>query len=311
MLRIARYTLVAASITLALLGCQDATAPDDATRSLSARPMMSDAPSADLVEHVVAPKATDLLIDRALADHYAWLDTKVPSNHKLLVFMPSARGTPATFTLVAKEGARLGYHVIGLMYQNDVVLAQACPRAPDPSSCYENVRLDVLDGGDRSFPVADVSEANSIDNRLTKLLLYLDSAYPDEGWSRFLKHGEPRWSRIAVAGHSQGGGQAAMIAKIRRVARYDSRPDATRDGLPALDVYVAECPCGPRGWRVSIWSDARAHHQSAAADRRIRAHELAPQYGKRPVHAAGRGRHDAETIGRVALRPRGAGGARR
>jgi len=232
MLRIARYTLVAASITLALLGCQDATAPDDATRSLSARPMMSDAPSADLVEHVVAPKATDLLIDRALADHYAWLDTKVPSNHKLLVFMPSARGTPATFTLVAKEGARLGYHVIGLMYQNDVVLAQACPRAPDPSSCYENVRLDVLDGGDRSFPVADVSEANSIDNRLTKLLLYLDSAYPDEGWSRFLKHGEPRWSRIAVAGHSQGGGQAAMIAKIRRVARvvmFSSVPDS----LPA------------------------------------------------------------------------------
>jgi hypothetical protein len=233
MLRVARYTLAAASITLTLAGCQDATAPADATHSLSPRPMMSDAPSADLVEHIVAPKATDVLIDRALADHYAWVDTKVPSNHKLLVFMPSARGTPATFTKVAMEGARLGYHAIGLMYQNDVVLAQACPPAPDPSKCYENVRLDVLDGGDRSLPVADVSDANSIDNRLTKLLLYLDNAYPDEGWSRFLKHGEPRWSHIAVAGHSQGGGQAAMIAKVRRVARvvmFSSVPDSLPSG---------------------------------------------------------------------------------
>ena len=233
MLRIAHYTLAAASITLALVGCQDATAPDDAPNALNARPMMSDAQSADLVEHIVAPKATDPLIDRALADHYAWLDTKIPSNHKLLVFMPSARGTPATFTRVAKEGARLGYHVIGLMYQNDVVLAQVCPPAPDPSRCYENVRLDVLDGGDRSFPVADVSAANSIDNRLTKLLRYLDSAYADEGWSRFLKRGEPRWSRIAVAGHSQGGGQAAMIAKVRRVARvvmFSSVPDSLPSG---------------------------------------------------------------------------------
>src|SRR5882762_3965594 len=106
MLRVARYTLAAAAITLTLVGCQDATAPDDAPNALNARPMMSDAQSADLVEHIVAPKATDPLIDRALADHYAWLDTKIPSNHKLLVFMPSARGTPATFTRVAKSEER-------------------------------------------------------------------------------------------------------------------------------------------------------------------------------------------------------------
>src|SRR5713226_2360351 len=232
MLRVARYTLAAASITLTLVGCQDAAAPDDAARSLSAKPMLSRA-SPDLVEHAVAPNATDARIDRALANHYAWLDTSVPSNHKLLVFLPSARGIPASFTKVAMEGARLGYHVIGLMYQNDVVLAQACPPAPDPSRCYENVRLDVLDGGDRSLPVADVSVANSIDNRLTKLLRYLDSAYADEGWSRFLKHREPRWLRIAVAGHSQGGGQAAMIAKVRRVARvvmFSSVPDSLPSG---------------------------------------------------------------------------------
>jgi hypothetical protein len=41
MLHVARYTLAAASIALTLVGCQDATAPDDAPSALSAKPMMS------------------------------------------------------------------------------------------------------------------------------------------------------------------------------------------------------------------------------------------------------------------------------
>src|SRR5712691_1629084 len=93
-----------------------------------------------------------------------------------------------------------------------------------------------------------------------------------------------------------------------RPGRYDTRPDSTRDGLPAVDFNVGERPCGPRGARVTIWWDAHARHQSAAADRRIRAHELAPQYGERSVHAAGR--RYAETAGRVALPARGARGGR-
>jgi len=65
----------------------------------------------------------------------------------------------------------------------------------------------------------DVNAANSIDNRLTKLLQYLVRQYPDEGWDRFLLRDQPKWSQIAVGGHSQGGGNAAVIAKIRLVAR--------------------------------------------------------------------------------------------
>jgi hypothetical protein len=51
------------------------------------------------------------------------------------------------------------------------------------------------------------------------LLEYLARQYPDEAWDRFLAHDKPKWSQIAVSGHSQGGGHAAMIAKIRLVAR--------------------------------------------------------------------------------------------
>jgi hypothetical protein len=174
--------------------------------------------SAPLVQHVVAPQATDPAIDRFLDNHYVWLDTTAKSNHKLLVFMPGTGLTPAVYQLVQQEAARLGYHVIGLMYPNSPGLAKVCPSDPDPATCYENSRLEIIDGIDRS-PWVDVNAANSIDNRLTKLLHYLARQYPDEEWDRFLAHEEPKWSQIAVSGHSQGGGHAAMIAKIRLVAR--------------------------------------------------------------------------------------------
>jgi hypothetical protein len=174
--------------------------------------------SAPLVQHIVAPQATDPAIDRFLDNHYVWLDTTAQSNHKLLVFMPGFGQRPAIFQLVQQEAARLGYHVVGLMYSNGVRIGAVCPSTPDPVACYEQARLETIDGTDRT-PVVDVSPTNSIDNRLTKLLEYLAAQYPDEGWSQFLADGAPNWPLIAVAGHSLGGGEGAMIGKIRLVAR--------------------------------------------------------------------------------------------
>jgi hypothetical protein len=174
--------------------------------------------TAPLVLHLVAPQTTDPAIDRALDDHYVWLDTAARSNQKLLVFLPGTGLTPAMYQLLQQEAARLGYHVIGLMYPNTPGLGKVCPTDPDPASCYENTRLEIIDGIDRS-PLVDVSKANSIDNRLTRLLGYLAAQYPAEGWSRFLANDTPKWSQVAVSGHSQGGGHAAMIARIRMVAR--------------------------------------------------------------------------------------------
>jgi len=175
------------------------------------------APAA-LVLHIVAPQTTDPAIDNALDNHYVWLDTTAKSNHKLFVFLPGTGQNPSIFQLVQQAAARLGYHVIGLMYPTGGGLAKACPTTPDPSTCYENARLEIIDGIDR-VAFLDVNAANSIDNRLTKLLQYLVRQYPDEGWDRFLLRDQPKWSQIAVGGHSQGGGNAAVIAKIRLVAR--------------------------------------------------------------------------------------------
>ena len=196
----------------ACLALAAACSPDNATVGpvLTTFDRELDQSSAPLLLHVVAPQTTDPAIDKALDNHYVWLDTAARSNHTLFVFLPGTGQNASLFQRVQQEAARVGYHVIGLTYVSGT--------ATDPSSCYENARLEVIDGVDRS-PVADVNPANSIDNRLTKLLQYLAAQYPDEGWQRFLLQGEPKWSRIAVAGHSQGGGNAAMIAKIRLVAR--------------------------------------------------------------------------------------------
>ena len=65
----------------------------------------------------------------------------------------------------------------------------------------------------------EAEQARQRKDRLTKLLGFLAAHYPMEGWSRFLADDKPKWSQIALSGHSQGGGEAAMLAKLRVVAR--------------------------------------------------------------------------------------------
>ena len=171
--------------------------------------------STPLIEHIVNPQATDPAIDQALDDHYAWLDPTAPTNHRLFVYLPGTFGVPATALLIQQLAARLGYHAIGLMYPDSVLIGPACANDLDPSTCSENARLEGID----LSTLVDVNQPNSIYNRLTKLLQYLAANYPDEGWSQFLADGNPLWSQIAVTGHSQGGGEAAMIARFNFVAR--------------------------------------------------------------------------------------------
>jgi hypothetical protein len=68
-------------------------------------------------------------------------------------------------------------------------------------------------------PSINNTRAESIVNRLVKLLGYLDKQNPQEGWGTYLDGGAPSWSRIALAGQSQGAGMAAYIAKEHAVAR--------------------------------------------------------------------------------------------
>jgi hypothetical protein len=149
---------------------------------------------------------------------------------RLWVFLPSAAAKPAQFKLIARQVARLGYHVINLMYPNADQIIQICNNLPQTGdlnreNCYVDIRLQTLDGANPPRPqypgqTTQVNQPNSVYNRLEKLLHYLAVNNPEEGWGGFLDAtGLPKWSRITIAGHSQGGGNAALIGKLHHVAR--------------------------------------------------------------------------------------------
>jgi hypothetical protein len=82
-------------------------------------------------------------------------------------------------------------------------------------------------------PAIDNTGAESIVNRLVKLLAYLDRQDPQQKWGGYLENGAPSWSRIALAGQSQGAGMAAYIAKehvLARVILFSSPWDFVRSG---------------------------------------------------------------------------------
>jgi hypothetical protein len=78
--------------------------------------------------------------------------------------------------------------------------------------------MEILDGKGESTVVA-VDRANSIENRLTKLLQHLAATYPGEGWAQFLDGADPRWSQTVIGGQSLGAGQAVLIGMLHSVDR--------------------------------------------------------------------------------------------
>jgi hypothetical protein len=189
-------------------------------------------PSGALAEHIVAPAATDAGINNWLDDHYAYRDTRVAARGRLLVHLPGSYGTPVNSQTYMKEMAAAGNHVIGLRYPNSWEVTNLCANDAD-LTCYERVRLEIIDGIDRGTLVT-VNTSNSIVNRLIKLLQYLASTWPDEGWDQYLVNGQPVWSRIMLSGHSQGAGHAAVIGKyyvLDRVLMFAAPGDLNSYGV--------------------------------------------------------------------------------
>jgi dienelactone hydrolase len=164
----------------------------------------------------VSPKSTDPAIDDHLDDHYVLLDSVSTPVGNLLVWLPGTGGVPAGAHILLTEAARAGYHVIGLTYHNDDELNTICLGGNE--DCPEKVCQSIINGGPLPNSTT-VSPASSIMNRLTRLLHWLVNNNPEGGWGAYLEHGEPAWSKITIAGHSQGGAHSAYIAKMHEVSR--------------------------------------------------------------------------------------------
>ncbi len=102
---------------------------------------------------------------------------------------------------------------------------------------------ELLDGLGEST-VVDVDRANSIENRLSKVLQHLATTYATEGWAQFrdASTGQPRWSETVIAGQSLGAGQATLVGMrypVSRVALFSGWTDA-KHGWAKLGVTPSE-----------------------------------------------------------------------
>ncbi|WP_126247125.1 BPSS1187 family protein [Chitinophaga rhizosphaerae] len=184
-----------------------------------------------LREHIVLPSAANSNINAYNDPNYAYV---VPDNirrNQLLVFLPGTGAEPKNYRKFIRLAAEKGYHAIGLMYPNEPAVNELCAGSADITA-HSRARLEIIDGTDR-HPGVSVDRTNSIIQRLTDLLHYLDQSFPGENWAQFLNGNQPAWEKILAAGHSQGAGHAGVMGKqypLRRVILF-SGIDYLSNGL--------------------------------------------------------------------------------
>ena len=165
----------------------------------------------------IEPDATDAAIDAASGPHRTFLGAAGASRGELLVYLPGTGATTSDQDAFGRLAASVGYHVLFLMYPTGISAAEVCQQDPDPS-CFENFRRELLYGEDFSAHIR-VDRANAIANRLQRAVDWLAGHRAGEGWGQFRSDRGLAWEKIALAGHSQGGGHAQLLAKDHVVAR--------------------------------------------------------------------------------------------
>ncbi|MEN0021141.1 MAG: hypothetical protein AAF747_09690 [Planctomycetota bacterium] len=161
---------------------------------------------------VELPNAGDL--DR---DHVVATSRAEEPNGRLFVWISGSGATPGQYLEVTRTAAEQGYDAVGVVYASWPPVNDITTQNPD-TELPELIRRERIFG--EPFPGGSgVDPANGIENRLIKLLQHQASAFPNERWTDYLTPtGGVDWSRIVVAGHSQGAGHSAYLGKIRRVA---------------------------------------------------------------------------------------------
>lgn len=164
----------------------------------------------------VTPEQTDPAIQMVHSPNIAVYDPQAAQRDKLFLFI-GGTGSKATNSLgIDRTFAKWGYHAISIDYENNLITV-ALAHSRD-TTAFDRYRDAIVTGAPVSNRIK-VDPANSILNRFQKMLAYLVKHDPNGGWSEFIKDGQPLWSRIIVAGHSQGSGHAAYIGKMFDVDR--------------------------------------------------------------------------------------------
>ena len=220
---------------------------------------------------IVDPADTDpALSSDLLAPNLAHLPTGTEVGQLVVIFAGTSAGT-RNFAELSNVLRAAGRHVVVLRYNNAVGTLSACPdsgAATDPD-CFRTFRAEVTfgegvdDPESESYdhPLVSVSAAESVVNRLLKLLDRLEVIAPDSGWEQFrlqtagscdqlnTTYGscEADWSKISVAGHSQGAGVGLYLSKffaLERLAMLSGAFDAHALGGGSFQPapWITEAP---------------------------------------------------------------------
>jgi len=203
----------------------------------------------------VTPAATGAAGEGAHIPSYA-IAPAAGRSGKLVVFLPGTGGTPADYIVDATRNIydvfrADGHHVIALSYRNSQALANLCF---GDDACFLPTRTTLVTGvvapGSAS-DVAGLKLTEGIEPRLVLALRMLLTVDPSGGWDAFLDGDTVRWASVIVTGHSQGGGHAALMAKLH-----------------ALDRFVAlSSPCDSVGNAAASWLHPDATWQTPPAER--------------------------------------------
>lgn len=195
----------------------------------------------------------------------------------LVVFLGGSNSSPNAYTDVADTAAALGFGTLDLRYPNDQIVGTVCAKN---DACFTNVRGESIFGQGVVYPgtsagysslATNVSRQNSVVNRLVSLLHHLRTQPADplrnpapSYWNQFLvaKSGSPYvagglalvpdWSKIVIAGHSQGAGHSAFLGAtlptaLRRVVMFSAPNDHVGNNSASWIYRRAPTP-GARFW---------------------------------------------------------------
>jgi len=183
----------------------------------------------------VPPGEANPLAKSWLEPHLAIAPEAPAARPVLWIFLAGSFGRPTRQTAILRSMAECGHWALNLRYPNDWTINGLARNDPDPA-IHEKLRLQVLDGRSRAAKPLLMQPHDSIMARLASALKWLATRHPEGGWNQFVGSAEPHWDRIAAAGHSQGGGHAAILAReitLQRVVMLASPHDLLPNGSPA------------------------------------------------------------------------------
>jgi hypothetical protein len=180
-----------------------------------------------------------------------------PGDAPLLVFLPATGAVPEQYTRFLDTAHAAGFSVLGLAYPNTgPSLARSCEA---DMACYGDMLANRFDGS-RPTRFSSVGVNDSILVRLQDSLAYLVEHDPAGRWQRYRAGSGVRWRDLVLAGHSQGGGEAAYIAHLHelRGALLFSAPAQSLDERTAGWISLHGATPPSRVWALDDVHDVYA-----------------------------------------------------